>query len=246
MKSTFVMRVNYDDLFQDLTSQQAGEVIKAVFAFVHKRALPTFSSAEARITFKCIQKDITYDINKYKAACERNKQAAQKRWAAKHAKKCARMPDEDEEMMKRRDDKLLFTAQADAAQGASNFSGGKETTTANTLAATGPHLAAHTQLPAVNPLEAFADEVAKHFESHIHTDEQKQIWFKRNARCLRDIFNFCDKDKTLALKTIGVCAARLAKAGLVGGYEAVCRNLPEYCAKAEKQLRDQGYQPGAG
>ena len=88
----------------------------------------------------------------------------------------------------------------------------------------------------LNQLQQFSNEVLAQYEEPMN-DVQKGIWFKRNARCLTDILNFCGKDIPLALATIGECADRLQKAGLKGGYEAVCRNLPEYYAQAQKALQ---------
>lgn len=86
----------------------------------------------------------------------------------------------------------------------------------------------------LNQLQQFSNEVLAQYEEPMD-EVQKGIWFKRNARCLTDILNFCGKDIPLALATIGECADRLQKAGLSGGYEAVCRNLPEYYAEAKKK-----------
>ena len=86
----------------------------------------------------------------------------------------------------------------------------------------------------LNQLQQFSNEVLAQYEEPMD-DVQKGIWFKRNARCLTDILNFCGKDIPLALATIGECADRLQRAGLSGGYEAVCRNLPEYYASAKKK-----------
>ena len=86
----------------------------------------------------------------------------------------------------------------------------------------------------LNQLQQFSNAVLSEFEEPMD-DVQKRIWFKRNARCLTDILNFCGKDIPLALATIGECADRLQRAGLSGGYEAVCRNLPEYYAEAKKK-----------
>lgn len=87
----------------------------------------------------------------------------------------------------------------------------------------------------------FVDQVLARFESAVQTPAQKCIFVKRNARCLKDIFDFCDQDITLALQTISVCVRRLQKAGLTGGYEAVCRNLPEYYEKAKAELAEVPY-----
>lgn len=85
------------------------------------------------------------------------------------------------------------------------------------------------------PLQLFSNAVLSEFEDEMN-DTQKGIWFKRNCRCLTDILNFCGKDIPLAVATVGECVERLEKAGLSGGYEAVCRNLPEYYAAAKKKL----------
>ena len=93
------------------------------------------------------------------------------------------------------------------------------------------------------PLPAeFTDQVIAHFESAVQTPVQRTIFIKRNARCLKDILDFCDHDITLALQTISVCIDRLAKEGLTGGYEAVCRNLPEYYETAKAELAKQAYE----
>lgn len=86
----------------------------------------------------------------------------------------------------------------------------------------------------LNQLQKFANEVLAQYEEPMD-DVQKGIWFKRNARCLTDILNFCGKDIPLAVATVGECVERLERAGLSGGYEAVCRNLPEYYAEAKKK-----------
>lgn len=87
----------------------------------------------------------------------------------------------------------------------------------------------------LNQLQRFSNEVLAQYEEPMN-DVQKGIWFKRNARCLTDILNFCGKDIPLAVATVGECVERLEKAGMSGGYEAVCRNLPEYYAAAKKKL----------
>ncbi len=89
---------------------------------------------------------------------------------------------------------------------------------------------------ATNPLQTFAAQVLACFEPTVQTPAQREIWLKRNARCLKDILRFCGENIPLALQTIRVCARRLEKAGLSGGYEAVCRNLPEYHDQAQAEL----------
>ena len=138
MRNTFVLRTNYDDLFSELTPPQAGEVIQAVFALVNERQLPSFTSEAARILFKCIQKDIAYDLEKYKQLCA--KRAASGRKGGKSKKsKCLppknssneSNPKQDKEMSRdemSRDNINTLTAQAGAAQTEREFSTPQEFT----------------------------------------------------------------------------------------------------------------------
>lgn len=95
------------------------------------------------------------------------------------------------------------------------------------------------QKPKLNKLQEFSNAVLSEFEDEMN-NVQKGIWFKRNCRCLADILNFCGKDIPLALGTVRVCVERLEKAGLRGGYEAVCRNLSEYYAEAKRRKEEAG------
>lgn len=90
-------------------------------------------------------------------------------------------------------------------------------------------------------LQRFSNQVLAHFEPEVKTEVQKHIWFKRNCRCLRDILAFCGEDIALALQTIHVCLERWEKAGITGGYEGICRNLPECCAQAQTQMENSPY-----
>ena len=94
--------------------------------------------------------------------------------------------------------------------------------------------------PKLNKLQNFSNAVLAEFES-LETKDQIAVWFKRNCRCLTDILRFCGGDIPTALETIRVCVERLEKAGLTGGYEAVCRNLPEYYQAAKKRLNGGAY-----
>lgn len=94
--------------------------------------------------------------------------------------------------------------------------------------------------PKLNKLQEFSNAVLAEFEE-LETKDQIAVWFKRNARCLSDILRFCGGDIPTALATIRVCVERLEKAGLSGGYEAVCRNLPEYYHEAKKRLEGGKY-----
>ncbi|MDD6153478.1 MAG: hypothetical protein PUC11_05980 [Elusimicrobia bacterium] len=91
------------------------------------------------------------------------------------------------------------------------------------------------QKPKLNKLQEFSNAVLAEFEE-LETKDQIAVWFKRNCRCLSDILKFCNGEIPVGLAVIRVCVERLEKAGLSGGYEAVCRNLPEYYHEAKKRL----------
>ena len=241
MKDTFILRSNYEELFQELSCAQAGEVIKAVFAYANQRDVPAFTDAQSRIVFKCIQKDIAYDLEKYQKTCAKWAANGRKGGRPPKTKITAGLPSENEnqktkqnhheEMRRdemRRDHELISTARTEngPAQGTQVLFGEeKKTTTA----------------PVPTPLEQFKQRVLACFEPDVKTPVQQEIWFKRNVRCLKDILQFCGEDIPLALQTIDVCLERLEKSGLTGGYEAVCRNLPEYMARAQEKMEHSAY-----
>lgn len=88
----------------------------------------------------------------------------------------------------------------------------------------------------LNNLQEFSNRVIAEFED-LQTQDQISVWFKRNCRNLSDILKFCGGDIVIGLECIAVCVERLEKAGLKGGYEAVCRNLPDYYREACQRVK---------
>ena len=86
-----------------------------------------------------------------------------------------------------------------------------------------------------NPLQVFSNAILESFEKDVKTDAQKEIWFRRNCRNLKDILAYCNNDIELGLFTINETCKWLQGNNLTGGYEAVCRNLPEMYAKAMQE-----------
>ena len=143
--------------------------------------------------------------------------------------------------------KYIFTvaSQQDTKESASLPPAGASPTTQNLTTLTHPKPKEKPQptAPKRTLLQDFSNEVLKNFEPDVQTDAQKQVWFKRNCRCLTDILNFCNKDIDVAIATVYACFSRLEKANLKGGYEAVCRNLPQYFSEAQKLLQLPGEAP---
>jgi Bacteriophage replication protein O. len=93
------------------------------------------------------------------------------------------------------------------------------------------------RLKTLNPLQKFSNSVLQNFEPDSQTwnSQQKGIWFKRNARCLSDILNFCRKDEDLAIEAIRRCCRTMKTANIENfGYEAVVRNIANY----EREARE--------
>lgn len=90
--------------------------------------------------------------------------------------------------------------------------------------------------PQKERLKAFADKVALKFES-FENQTQKNVWFYRNYKNLRDILDYGGSEQ-MGLLTIQACAEMLEAKGYSGGYGAVCRNLPLYYEKAKRIMEN--------
>ena len=95
MRHTFIMRTNYDDIFQTLPAAQAGELIQAVYAYVSGRDIPAFSAPAVEIAFKCLHKDLAYDVSKYEEVCAKRAVAGRK---GGRSKKTNCLPSENSEV----------------------------------------------------------------------------------------------------------------------------------------------------
>ena len=89
-----------------------------------------------------------------------------------------------------------------------------------------------------NSLQVFSNAVIEVFESKVQTEAQKGVWFRRNCRNLKDILSYCNNDIEAAMFTIDCTIDWLSQNNLQGGYEAVCRNLPEMYSRAMKRIEE--------
>ena len=227
-KNSFVLRNEYLDIFEDLSDKQAGSLIKTVYRYAVNGEEPEGLNDEAvKMAFRFIKKDIDYDTAKYAELCAKRSEAGKSGGRPNEKQKKQMLFEKakgfSEKQKKHSDsvsdgvvvsdsDNKLLTADKAAEQAGKSPNPKK-----------------------LNALQNFSNSVIAAFEENMN-DTQKGIWFKRNCRCLSDILNFCGKDIPLALETISVCVERLEKAGLKGGYEAVCRNLPDYYEQAKERL----------
>lgn len=233
-KNSFVLQSRMGAVVNKLSDKQAGALFKAIFNYAENGVAAGFEDGMVDVVFAMFKQDIDYNNAKYQETCEKRAAAGRKGGApagnnnankqnkqmlekqAKQANALKNKQNKHNDVVVDVDvdvDKLqLLTAESSAEQAEKSSKPRK-----------------------LNNLQEFSNRVIEHFED-LKTDDQKAIWFKRNCRCLSDILKFCGGDIDVALECISVCVERLEKAGLKGGYEAVCRNLPLYYEQAVKRV----------
>lgn len=234
-KNSFVIRAGYYDIVKEMSDKQAGQLLKAIFNYVADNKIPELSDVEVKMAFRFVKQDLDYDEQRYQAKIEHNRKIAKLGGAPKDNKNAQKQP-------------------SGLKNNPKEIAGCKTTLNDNDVDVdndndikqqllTAPKVAERAQSSPkkLNDLQKFSNAVIENFESNVQTPEQKRIWFKRNCRCLTDILTFCGKNIPLALGAIEACVVRLQKANLSGGYEAVCRNLPEYMAQAQKDNLEANY-----
>ena len=210
-----------------------GKIFEAVLSFGMYRAWPHLALEGAQEqAYTIVKQLIEREIKSYQKFCKEQKQKAKKLWDKKQnhveavampLRQCQSKQEQEAKQKQELELENINTPIPPTSQGeqVSSFS--------------------QKELEKTR-LWAFANEVIKHYEASVQTEEQKAIWFHKNRRQLRDIFEFCGKDTTLALRTILKCIERLKESGLSGGYAAVCRNLPDYYTQAKQELEEEyGY-----
>ena len=259
MKHTFVLRTEYQAVFDRLSDQQAGALIKSIYAHVTQGAALALSDKETEMAFTFIRQDLDFDSQKYEEICAKRAAAGRKGGKAQKSKclsskkstlkKFAQHNDSvsDSECdsvseceSKSESENNIFTVPPALAQDTPDFSAKNSKPLPDEKAPNDKHLQRALLSQGTTPLHAFAREVLAQFEPSIDAAQQ-DIWFKRNCRCLKDILDFCHGDKTLALTTIDVCLDGLENTGFNCGYEAILRNITNYYTEAEKRLREASY-----
>lgn len=236
MKATFVLRSDYADVFFALSDAQAGALIKRIYAHVTSRTPQPQTDKEVAMAFTFIKQDLDFDSQKYEQICAKRAENGRKGGRAKSSKRSICLPPENQALAS---NTKHSECECDSESDSVCESDINILTADRSPQDTSPSFA----LPSGKPrplqtqLEAFAREVARRFEPHVKSQAQHAVWLKRNARCLRDIWQFCGQDTALALQTIAACQERLHQAGLSGGYEAVLRNIPQYYAQARQAMQ---------
>ena len=80
MKNSFVLYYDLDEVFSFLTNEEAGQLIKAVFAFETRGEVTEFSDRMMQSTYKRIIDSLIRNKAKYDLIREERRKAAHKRW----------------------------------------------------------------------------------------------------------------------------------------------------------------------
>lgn len=231
-KNTFVIRTGYYDIVKDMSDKQAGLLLKAIFNYAADKKTPELTDVEVKMAFRFVKQDLDYDEQRYLARVEHNRKIAKLGGAPKGNKNAVKQPNglknNPKEIMGYKT--TLNDNDVDVDNDVDNDYK-QQLLTAQKSADT-----PQDKPKQLNQLQLFANEVLKNFEPDVKTKDQRSIWYKRNCRCLTDILKFCERNIPLAIKTIDVCLERMQKAGYSCGYEAVCRNLPEYFSVAKQKM----------
>ena len=244
-KNNFLLPNRLDAVVAKLSDKQAGVLFKCILAYANKRAIDTFEDGMVSVVFEMARQEIDYNTEKYANRCYQNALNGKLGGAPKGNCNAKKQPNaclnnrtvKKTTENKQKQPKTSKTTLYDNDVDVDVDNDIKQQLLTADLAA-GKALSKPKKL---NDLQKFSNAVIENFEQNVQTPEQKRIWFRRNCRCLTDILNYCGKNIPLALGTIEACAARLQKANLSGGYEAVCRNLPEYMGQAQKDEMEVKY-----
>lgn len=221
-KNSFIMQTRLKAVFAKLSDKQAGALIKSIFDYADTGAVANFEDGMVGIVFEMVKQDMDYAAKKYAETCAKRAESGRLggRPKANESKKSKCFSQKANESKQKHID--------------IDVDNDNDVDINKQQLLTAPKAADKPR--ELNALQKFAVEVINNFEPDVKTKDQRSIWYKRNCRCLSDIFRFCGKNIPLAIKTIDVCLERMQKAGYSCGYEAVCRNLPEYMSVARQKM----------
>src|SRR5690606_3932094 len=92
-KKSFVLYCDQRHIFNELSNEEAGMLIKHIFSYTADEN-PEPESRLIKIAFEPIKHQLKRDLIKYETVRERNSNNAKKRWNAKNATACDRIPND--------------------------------------------------------------------------------------------------------------------------------------------------------
>ena len=86
MKKSFVLYLDLEDVFSFLSDEEAGQLIKAVFAFEARGEVREFEDRMMQSSYKRITDSLVRNREKYVQMCEERRKAAYKKWEKERSK----------------------------------------------------------------------------------------------------------------------------------------------------------------
>ena len=80
MKKSFVLYYDLDEVFAELEDEEAGQLIKAVFAFEVRGEVTDFDDRMMRTSYKRIIDNLARNKVKYENTCRKKSESARKRF----------------------------------------------------------------------------------------------------------------------------------------------------------------------
>ena len=81
-KSSFIIHLDYEPLLEDLSLEDKGILLDAMFAYAKGESVPELKPL-TKMAFNFIQRQMDYDKVKWLKKCEKNKENINKRWQDK-------------------------------------------------------------------------------------------------------------------------------------------------------------------
>lgn len=82
-KDSFILFKEHEEIFKQLSKEQAGELILAIFEYERTEIIPELEFC-INLAFTPIRQSLDRSREKYKEVCKKNSQNAQKRWSDKN------------------------------------------------------------------------------------------------------------------------------------------------------------------
>ena len=86
MKTTFVLRTEYSDIIDQLSNEQAGVLLKSIYAHVTQKQPTRLTDKEIAIAFAFIKQDLDFDLQKYEQICAKRAASGRKGGKVKRSK----------------------------------------------------------------------------------------------------------------------------------------------------------------
>lgn len=90
-KESFILFAEHEEIFENLTDKQAGQLIKAIFSYEKNREVPHLDKT-VKVAFVPIKQVLDKNREKYRLKCEQNKENGKKGGRPKKSKKTEQNP----------------------------------------------------------------------------------------------------------------------------------------------------------